>query len=123
MKRRDFLFIFAGATGTVMLSACGSGYRQHVVEGSSQVNGSNNNANQCGVAGEVTYTNPGHTHANVNLTSGQLGAALAGNYTLLGGGHVHTFRLEASDFNIIKNGSPIFKTDLEGHGHVIKISC
>lgn len=77
----------------------------------------------CSSGTEAVYTNPGHPHSGLTLTGAQIFAAVPGSYTLLSGGHTHTFALDASDFATLRAGGTIFKTDQEGHGHTISLTC
>lgn len=113
MKRRDFI---ARAFGGILfsfisvrfLAGCGKEETASAPE-----------AGGCG----VSYTNPGHAHTVVNLTAAEKTAGAAGTYTLMGGSHIHTFTLTAEDFTTLKAGTAITKPDLEGDGHIIKITC
>lgn len=123
MKRRQFLQMVAMAAGGVALTACGQASHYKVTKNGNIVP-NNNGAQRCGpVQGAVTYTNPGHNHTTFNLTVSQIATASPGNYTLLGGGHSHTFNLTAPDFQKLKAGQSVTKIDLEGDGHSIMISC
>jgi len=108
MHRREFLVgtAVAIAGAGAFLAGCG---------GSTTGTGTGT----CG----TTYTNPGHAHTTAALSATQLANAVAGNYTLMGGDHSHAFSLTAADFTALKSRGTVQKTDSDGHGHIISITC
>lgn len=118
LERRRFLWtLFQGtlfSSVAPMLIACGDS------PGSAAGGGSDGS---CSTGAAVTYTNPGHGHTEVNLTATEVTNATPGVYTLLGGGHTHTFNLSAANFVTLQGGGTVTVTDIEGHGHSIDITC
>lgn len=119
MNRRGFLLRSAGFFGTsLFLVGCGADTK------SSSPSPTTPTPNpSCSNGGSVTYTNPGHAHTTINLAVAEITNATPGDYTLMGGGHSHTFTLTAGDFTNLRNAQIVSKTDNEGHGHVIDIVC
>jgi hypothetical protein len=118
-SRRQFLvYLGAAGLGLGVLTACG---------GTSAYGGGSNNGQhgdgRCDNGAGIQYTNPGHAHVALNFTAAEVDGAAPGIYALLGGSHTHTFDIQAADFATIKGGGAVQKTDLEGHGHIISISC
>lgn len=119
MERREFIIKSVGLIGgSLLLVRCG---------GSS---GDQNNSNptptpnpSCTNGGGITYTNPGHAHTTIDLTVSEISNAVPGNYTLMGGGHSHSFNLTATDFINLRSAQIVSKADNEGHGHIINIVC
>lgn len=123
MKRRDFIVNTVGIVGISLLQIhCGGSSSDNSTPnptGNNQQSGNPSCSNGAG----ITYTNPGHAHTTINMTVTEVSNAQAGDYTLLGGGHTHTFSLTAGDFATLKTGQMVSKTDNEGHGHIINILC
>lgn len=126
MKRREFL-----TTSLITLSSglflirCGGGSSSSSSspETDSPSDPSDPTNPTCSSGGQITYTNPGHSHTTIDLTQTEVADAVPGTYTLMGGGHTHTFNLSSTDFSNLENGQTISKTDNEGHGHIIDIKC
>lgn len=118
LKRREFLISGTLAcVGLLALAGCNSG-----TSASADNTGQGGNQN-CGDGGQTQYTNPGHAHSVVTLTATQLSQAIDGDYQLMGGSHPHFFSLTGPDFASLASGQTVLKSDLEGHGHIIAISC
>lgn len=126
MKRRSFLenlMYFLGLSVVFGAStACDSGSSSSGGSGDDE-DDDDDAALDCPGGGTVTYTNAGHAHTTINLTDQEIDDAVVGTYTLMGGGHTHTFTLTAQDFVDLKNNITVSKNDLEGHSHNIDIVC
>jgi hypothetical protein len=117
MERRRFLTGLLGSLTGYLLAACGS-------TGSGGSSGGGGTANNdCSDDAIVSFNNTPHAHTTISLTASQITAAVPGTYTLLGGGHSHTFTLTGPDFTTLSSGSSISKSDLEAHGHTITVQC
>lgn len=117
-NRRAFLAnSIAAGIGLMAIAAC---------SGNAQPSGATSPAQgnlDCEDGLTTSYLNPGHNHGTVILTAEQLEQAVPGNYVLLDGSHSHNFQLAAEDFVALGSGQAIQKEDLEGHGHIIEVSC
>lgn len=132
MQRREFIFrclnIAAMGISLRVLTACsGSGYgSSYGTDRQGSTGGGGSGTGICPNGTNVVYVNPGHAHTTVKLSQAQVQAAVPGNYTLLGGGHSHTFNLTAADFVNLKAGktvSNVPESDGSGHGHLINVVC
>jgi hypothetical protein len=125
ISRRKFLILIGASGVACIVAACGSGASSY--GGGSGGGGSATNLpqgnNNCSDGADTVYTNPGHAHTTIQLPGPQIQAAVPGKYTLLGGDHFHTFQLDAPDFTDLKAIKTIYKMDLEGHGHIIAVTC
>jgi ABC-type Zn uptake system ZnuABC Zn-binding protein ZnuA len=102
MNRRNFLIRSVSVgVGMLALSACGSSSTAKQTGGGASANES------CGDGASTVYTSN----------------AVPGDYTLMGGSHPHDFSLTAQDFIDLRAGQTILKTDVEGHGHILSITC
>ena len=78
---------------------------------------------ECNGTFQTTYSNPGHAHSTLSLSLQEVQAAQPGTYVLLDGSHSHSFSMEQTDFVDLINGKDVQKVDLEGHGHIVVLSC
>lgn len=78
-----------------------------------------------GLAGSVAYGGGTHNHDPINLTAGEITAGVPQDYTLLSGGHAHTFALTASHFADLQAGTPVTLDETTDglHHHSITIAC
>ncbi|MBY0384834.1 hypothetical protein K2X05_06710 [bacterium] len=117
--KNSLSLILASTVVAPLLSACGGGSDSSPAPAKDTTNGTNS----CDDGANSVYINPGHNHSAVNLTAQQLLDRIEGNYILMGGSHSHNFTLLAADFDSLLNGQSLQKTDLEGHGHILQITC
>lgn len=117
LKRRDFLLKAALGGGALLLANC-SGVEPAAEDGGDA-------DGDCSNGAQTTYTNVSHVHTELTLTAGDITAAVAGDYVLLGGTHTHTFNLTAGDFVTLQGGGTLTKSESDGsgHGHTITITC
>lgn len=119
--KNSLSLILASSIAGSLLSACG-GSDGYGGGGSTPPKDTTTGTNSCDDGANAIYINPGHNHSAINLTTQQL-QDREGNYVLMGGSHPHSFTLLAGDFDSLANGQSIQKTDLEGHGHILQITC
>lgn len=112
-----------GATLVVpLLTACGSSNSDSPPPKKDTTTDTGGGAT-CSQGATSTYTNPGHSHTTVQLTPQQLSDRIEGTYVLMGGSHNHSFELLTADYDQLLSSQTLFKMDLEGHGHILQISC
>lgn len=119
LNRRSFLVLGSLTIGSLVITGC-SAPESSVPQG---LNAPNTTPGSCSAGSSALYSNPGHAHTTMSLTAMEIANAAPGNYTLMGGSHPHSFNITAANFNSLKSGSAITKMDLEGHGHVLTITC
>lgn len=120
--KNSLTLILASAAIMPLISACG-GSDGYGGGGSTPPKDTTTDTTSCDDGANAIYINPGHSHSTINLTAQQLLDRTEGNYVLMGGSHPHSFTLLAADFDSLANGQSLQKTDLEGHGHILQITC
>ena len=91
LSRRSFLIIGGVSIGSLVLGGCAA---------PKQPSGSNDSSSggTCSSGSNGVYTNQGHSHTVVSLTSQEISNAAPGIYTLMTGAHSHTFSISSGDF-------------------------
>ena len=120
--KNSLSLILASTIVGPLVSACG-GSNGYGGGGSTPPKDTTAGNTSCDDGANAIYINPGHSHSTINLTAQQLLDRAEGNYVLMGGSHSHSFTLLAADFASLASGQSIQKIDLEGHGHILQITC